>query len=309
MKVRKILAAAFLWLCAAAAYPNSIASIALGEEKIFFSDYIRNRIWSLDGGGHLSVAVPKIHTHHLVLDSQGRLWGEHVTVDGGTASLWVLQTGGVLRQVLPAARRGKTEGYEGTVFAVNGNGEILFLRECQIVRISADREPVPWSGVNCGERAWKEEALRYGHLHGSLAWGPRGELYFSDTRTIRRVARDGAASTLDGRPASLFAPPAPGEPKFERLMGMAVDAAGAIYAADRETRSVRRIAPDGRTTNVFRLGPLWTPTGLAAAESGVYVLVEPRALLAASGRLIGSPRLQRISPDGKAQTLAVARNR
>jgi len=307
--VRRILAGAFFCLCAAAACANSIASIAVAKKKIFFSDYIRNRIWSLDARGHLSVAVPKIHTHHLVLDSQGRLWGDHVTPDGGTASLWVLQPGGGPRQVLPPARRGETEGYEGTVFTVNGNGEILFLRECQILRLLPGGKPVPWAGKNCGERAWNEEALRYGHLCGSLVWGPRGELYFSDARTIRRIAPDGSVRTLDGRPAELFDAPAPGELTFERVMGVAVDPTGALYAADRKTRSVRRIAANGRAKTFARLGPLWTPTGLATAESGVYVLVEPRHLPAASGTPVGSPRLLRVSPDGKVKTLAVARRR
>ena len=307
--VQKTLSAAFLSLCAAVAHANSIASIAVSDEKIFFSDYVRNRIWSLDAEGQLSVALPRIHTHHLVADQQGSLWGEHVTPDGGTVSLWKLEPGKGIRQVLPPVKRGETEGYEGTVFTVDANGEVLFLRECQIIRLSPGGKATVWAGKKCGERGWKEEALRYGHLCGSLVWGPRGELYFSDARTIRRIAPDGSVRTLDGRPAELFGAPAPGELTFERVMGVAVDAAGALYAADRKTRSVRKIAANGRAKTFARLGPLWTPTGLATAESSVYVLVEPRHLPAASGAVIGSPRLLRISRDGKVKTLAVARNR
>ncbi len=307
--VRQALATALLSLCAAGAYANSIASIALSDEKVFFSDYVRNQIWRLNAEGQLSVALPRIHTHHLVVDQQGSLWGEHVTPDGGTATLWVLEPGKGVHQVLPPAKRGETEGYEGTVFTVNGGGDLLFMRECQIMRLSPGGTPVPWAGRNCGGRAWTDDALRYGHLHGSLVWGPRGELYFSDAHTIRRVGGDGSVRTLDGRPTELFGAPAPGELTFQRVMGMAVDRAGVLYVADRNTRSVRKIAANGRAKTFARLGPLWTPTGLATAESGVYVLVEPRHLPAASGTVIGSPRLLRISSEGNVETLAVARSR
>ncbi len=254
------------------------------------------------------MAIPSKHTHHLVLDQADWLWGEHVTPDGGTASLWKYSPGAALTEVLPAARRGESDGYEGTVFAIDRTGDILYLRECQIVRLRPGGTPVPWAGKSCGRLSWRNAAIRYGHIHGLLAWGPGRELYFSDSRTIRRVSPDGSVWTLDGGPAELFGEPRQDEVIFERLMGMTVDTEGNIYVADRRDRSVKTLSAQGKTRQIVPVGALWTPTGVAAVGKEIYVLVEPRLATPALGaNFLGSPRLLKISPGGKLQTIAVAR--
>jgi len=290
---------------------NSISSIVLDDKgRLVFSDYVRNRIWKSESPGRATAHIANKHTHHLALAPNGELYGEHATPEGDAASLWKRDTEGNLTEISPPARRGESVGYEGSVFTIDGGGAIHFVRECQIVRLAPQGRSAPWAGKNCGAEAWKDAALRYGHLHGSLAWGPGGVLYFSDARTIRRVSPAGSVSTLDGSPAMLFGEPRTGEPVFERLMGLALDPQGNIYTADRGDRSVRRIAPDGTTSLLARLPAFWTPVGLTYSRGAAYILAEPRL---PSPRLtsgvVGSPRVLKLAPDGKLTTVAVARGR
>lgn len=283
---------------------NSIASVVVRSDgEILFSDYRGNRIWRVRPDGSLRAVLASHHTHHLALGPDESVWGEHVTPDGIVASLWSLDRDGKRRDLLVPRRRSDPAVYEGTVFTAAGD-ELLFLRNCQIVRGRVGGEVRVWAGGRCGESAWKDDKVRYGHLHGSLAWGTDGTLYFSDSRTIRRISNEGAISTLDGRPTDLFAPPLVGESAFERLAGLAVDDRGSLYVVERRDRTVRTIA-GGRERVVARLPSSWAPIGLSLAKGSVYVLVEPR--LPPLQPILGTERLLRISPSGKVETIARVR--
>lgn len=300
--IRRIVALAGVGLAlAGAAGANSIASIVVrADGEILFSDYRGNRIWGLSRDGVARVVLADLHTHHLALGPNGNVWGEHVTPDGGTASLWRLDREGRQREVLPPRRRPDAGAHEGTVFTFVGD-ELVFLRGCQIVRGPVSGDLDVWAGHPCGRTAWDDERVRYGHLHGSLASGPEGALYFSDSRTIRRISKEGAISTLDGRSTDLFAAPLAGEPVFDRVMGLAVDGSGRLYAAERRDRTVREITAAGQRV-VMRLPSSWTPIGLALANGSVYVLAEPRfpPMLV----LMDSERLLRSSRAGEIETIA-----
>ena len=95
--------------------------------------------------------------------------------------------------------------------------------------------------------------------------GPAGELFVAAENKIRRVARDGSVSTVAA------------EASFGRLDGLAIDAEGNLYAADRERHAIWQVTPKGA---VFKLGGSelamggsgWLVTGLAVGRDGaVYV--------------------------------------
>lgn len=307
MKVRIALAPALLVLASASlARANSIASVIVRPNgEVLFADWVDNRIFAYGSDKKLRVAVPDKHAHHLALGADGLAFFEHVTPDGSVASLWTLDTRGSIREVLPPRRRPDPAAYEGTVFTVGPGNELFFLRDCQIVRVVVGGASRVWAGSSCGETAWKDEKVRYGHLHGSLAWGPNGTMYFTDSRTIRRVSREGAATTLDGRPATLFGPALRGEPVYERIMGLAADPAGNLYFALRDDRTIRKVSADGRRTTFARVRGSWTPTGLTYGNGALYVVAEPR--MPPMRTLLGSPRLLEVSGSGEVEVLATAR--
>jgi sugar lactone lactonase YvrE len=303
------LAALLCLPCAARA--NSIASVVADRAgHVYFSDYVRNRVWKVEPDGRLTEWVRRKHTHHLVADENGTLYGEDVPPRGGTPELWEMTPEGVLTDVFRARRMGHAASYRGTVFTIDKSGTLLYLRDCQIVRLTAAGELEPWAGRRCGGDVWASDTLRYGHLHGSLAWGPNGVLYFSDARTVRRVAPDGSVTTLSGRPVTLFADPQPDERRFDRAMGIAVDGSGNIYVADRRDRSIRRLTPNGKETTVARLPFFWSPTGLGRAGDDLYVVANLR--FSTPGFLsgvIGSPAVFKITPDGRLTALATAKGK
>lgn len=307
MKARVPLALmVLLFACATSARANSIASVIVRPDgDVIFADWMGNRIFGFGADGKLRVAVRDKHAHHLALGADGLVFFEHVTPDGSIASLWTLDSRGSVREVLPPRRRPHPTAYEGTVFTVGPGDELVYLRDCQIVRGAIGNAPRVWAVTSCADTAWKDGKVRYGHVHGSLALGPNGTMYFSDSRTIRRVSRDGAVTTQDGRPATLFGSALRGEPAYERIMGLAADPAGNLYVALREDRTIRKVSTDGRTTMFVRVRGGWTPTGMTYGNGALYVVVEPR--MPPLRALLGSPRLIRVSGSGRIQILATAR--
>jgi hypothetical protein len=298
---RAIAAAAISLALSRAATANSIASVVVRSDgEILFSDYRGNRIWGVRPDGSLRVVLASHHTHHLALGPVGSVWGEHVNPDGSVASLWSLDRDGGRRELLAPRRRPDPAAYEGTVFTAEGE-ELVFLRDCQIVRGRVGGEYRVWAGGRCGGPAWDDDKVRYGHLHGSLARGPDRTLHFSDSRTIRRISKEGGVSTLGGRPTGLFAAPLPRERVFDRVMGLAVDWSGCLYVAERRDRTIREIAA-GRERVVARLPAGWTPIGLAFADGSIYALAEPRFPPARAW--MDSERLLRVSSGGKIDTIA-----
>jgi hypothetical protein len=293
----------------AGAAANSVASVVVSRDgRVFFSDYIRNRIWEFTPGGGLRLRVRGKHTHHLDLNEDGILYGEHVPPDRRWPSLWRMTPDGIVSNAAPAAGAGPDGPYPGTVFLAGRDGSFEYLKECRIVRLTPDGRETPVAGNPCPERAWKEEALRYGHLHGSLVRGRDGAVWFTDARTVRRVGADGSVRTLAGRSVDLFAEPQSDERHFDRVMGLAIDLHGNLVVADRKTRRIIRIAPGGDETVVATLGFLASPIGLGISGEDLYVVAESRLPVPAFlAGLAGNPRLIRISPAGRITTVARVR--
>lgn len=305
--VRRVAMAALMGSMAASlALANGIASVVVSRDgTVYFSDHLRNRIWKVGRGGGLEVWVAGMHTHHLVIDENGTLYGEHVPAGGGDPILWEKPADGPVAEIFRSERKGQALSYPGSVFTVDTRGDFEFLRECQIVRLSRSGAPIAWAGRRCPGEVFKDATLRYGHLHGSLAWAPGEMLLFSDSRTVRRIHPDGQVTTLGGKPITLFAPPQPGEIAFDRIMGLVVDAAGNPVVAERGTRSVRRIEPNGGTTTIAKLPLSSSPIGLGRSGADLYAVTALR--MATPGFLagiVGNPTLRKISPDGSSRVIA-----
>ncbi len=303
---RALLIVFLIFLGSPAVRANSIASVVVAPDgSIYFSDYVRNCIWKVGRDGALTEAVKGKHTHHLVIDGAGTLYGEHRSPGSREPVLWERATDGTVSEIFHATRHGQALTYPGSVFTIDPRGGLEFVRECQIVRLSPAGAPEAWAGRRCAGDVFKDATLRYGHLHGSFAWARDGALLFSDARTIRRILSDGRITTLRGREVTLFAPPGPDEISFDEVMGLVCDPSGDLIVAERGTRSLRRIDAAGRIRTVAKLPFLSSPVGLGISGSDLYVLTELRTptpgFLAG---LVGNPTLRRITPDGRSRVVA-----
>ncbi len=80
------------------------------------------------------------------------------------------------------------------------------------------------------------------------------------------------------------------------LMGLTVDSAGNVYAADFGNRRVLKITPGGSIMTLLRAEESWSPTGVAFRNGELYILE--------SGNAPQHPRVRKLSAGGKVSVLA-----
>ena len=154
----------------------------------------------------------------------------------------------------------------------------------RIRRIGADGSVSSVAGSTRGHADGPAGDARFDAPSG-LALDAAGAIYVADTgnNSIRRVAPDGAVSTLAGSPEAGFADGSPLEARFNGPIGVAVDALGRVIVADTYNDRIRAINPDGSVVTLaggqkgFADGPAAdaqfdTPCGVAVDAAGnVYV--------------------------------------
>jgi sugar lactone lactonase YvrE len=140
----------------------------------------------------------------------------------------------------------------------------------------------------------------------SLAVDASGNLYVADQNNhkIRKIGPDGMVTTLAGSSIGAVDGPA-GRARFNYPTGVAVDAAGTVYVADRFNHLIRRITPDGQVSTLAGNGQRGDddgpgtearfnyPTSVAVDGSGIVYVADQE-----------NHRIRRISPEGVVSTLA-----
>jgi len=151
----------------------------------------------------------------------------------------------------------------------------------------------------------KGEAASFLNPNG-IALDAKGVAWVADTNNhaIRRVAPDGTVSTLAGAGESGFAEGNGKAARFARPTGLAVDAKGNVYVADRNNHRVRKVAPDG-TVSTFAGGA----SGYADGKGSAAKFNAPNDVAVdAKGRVwvadYSNRRVRRIDLDGTVTTVA-----
>jgi sugar lactone lactonase YvrE len=142
----------------------------------------------------------------------------------------------------------------------------------------------------------------------AIALDHLGNLYVADTgnHAIRRIAPDGAVTTLAGNGSPGYADGIGRAAQFNGPVGIAVDDAGIVYVADTYNDRIRRIAPDGTVTTLAGTGKpnLFDGPGTAAAfdtPSALAVDHDGNLYIADTG----NNAVRRLRPDGTVDTLAL----
>jgi hypothetical protein len=140
-----------------------------------------------------------------------------------------------------------------------------------------------------------------------VAVAPDGSVYVADAgeaQRIRRIAVDGAVSTLAGGAAG-FADGSGADAQFDTPSGLALGGDGSIYVADTGNNAIRRVTPAGAVSTVaggrdagFGDGPATEalfngPVGVAVAPDGRIIVADTY-----------NDRIRAIDPDGTVSTIA-----
>jgi hypothetical protein len=246
------------------AHPG-IALVKDSKGNLYYSDL--QQVWKISGGQR-TLAVPNVHTHELYIDAQDNLYGQHEYVMRGTDDrfihyLWVLRPNGDLDTVM-----GERESYLEVDFSLArdrwGNEYYTrqFLRRRDTINIykrTPDGRETVFARGNFKGVSW---------LHpqddGSLLFVRHNNVYRADSAGNLRVLAQGI-----GNPTASFT--FAGNNPI--VYGLWQDSADNVYAAVFSDQTVRRIAPDGKVSDVYRSSGAWTPIqGIFDNEGRLWVL-------------------------------------
>jgi len=142
-----------------------------------------------------------------------------------------------------------------------------------------------------------------------VACDAAGNIYVADAGnfTIRRISPDGQVSTLAGEAGSSGSADGTGNAaRFAFPTGVACDAAGNVYVADRENCTIRRVTPAGVVTTVAGKAGSW---GSRDGHASAARFNGPEGIdCDAAGNLFvaefGNSTIRRITPAGRVTTVA-----
>jgi len=134
-----------------------------------------------------------------------------------------------------------------------------------------------------------------------VAVDPKGNVFIADTGNdrVRKVSRSGTITTIAGGGKPPSADIGDGGPatsaSLDRPYGVAVDAKGQVFIADRRLIRVRKVSRSGTITTIADPTLLLEPTGVATDRTGNVYVVDA-----------GLEQVFRIGADGKITRIAGA---
>ncbi|MDQ5889447.1 MAG: hypothetical protein QG667_2742, partial [Pseudomonadota bacterium] len=193
----------------------------------------------------------------------------------------------------------------------SGHSQLSSYSNHRVYRVAADGRLLPFVGGSTDYSAARDGSGRDARFFvpQAIASDSRGNSYIADDdHTIRKIDTNGNTSTLAGKAYEAgFADGAGGEARFDNPRGLAVDAAGNVYVADRGNHLIRKITPNGVVSTLAgKAGESGSSDGAAAGAR--FTLPEGLAI-DASGNLYVAElnnwdnyRIRIITPAGQVST-------
>jgi len=223
---------------------------------VFYTDLVH--VWRIDARGRKSIAVRDVHTHELMLDSAGALYGEDAEFLGGDRfrwRVWRRAPDGRVSDVIPW-RDGSRDAWG---FVRGGDGA-LYWASC----VARDDGCVVKRRDARGRVSVAAGGARFGRPLNYLAAAADGAVLVADGSRVLRFVGDGRPTPVPGavvRDTGRFV-----------LMGLQAMPDGRVLVAAFAERAVVEIAPGGARRVLARSDAPWHPTGVLAAPDGLWIL-------------------------------------
>jgi hypothetical protein len=248
----------------ASALAHPSVSVVMDSRGIVYYSDLAN-VWMIAPDGSRQIAVPNVHTHELWLDADDRLYGEDVTNRGDVYwnRVWVRSPDGTIADVIPRRPGHPTEVADYS-FVRDDRGRTFVLRRAER-RIDVRRD------------GRVVRVIPLDDTEGFIHWmtlNDTGDCFVGVGAGVYRIPRGGtapvriAAGLVESTPAFSFVH------ARHAMMGMWTDTKGNVFVAVYAGQVVKRIAPEGDVSVVYRSGGEWSPSGGLIAPGGSLWILE-----------------------------------
>ncbi len=163
--------------------------------NIYFTDL--KQVWKITPEGKQTVAVPAVHTHELLLDSDDNLFGEHLVYEGSTGKwhyrIWRRTPDGALSDIVPM-----TEGIRVDYSLVRDAKGTMYW-------VASGRETIIKKRTKDGQVATHAT----GNLRSvsTMTTTGNGTIYLMDAGDLKRISPDGVITTVVAKLTGKDKPP------------------------------------------------------------------------------------------------------
>jgi hypothetical protein len=232
--------------------------------NIFYTDL--KHIWKQTPDGKKSIAVENVHSHELYIDKNDNLFGEHYWYVSTTAKWfhyeWLLKSSGELTHVTDTIEPSKQPDAFSFVRDTNGN---MYWYE----------KPENGDTVNFIKKDTSGQKKTIGSgTFRDICWifsKPTGEIYFLDLDDLYKIKPDNtfqliAKNLCKGTLWTVFFG------KQHSVFGVWFDKQGNTYAAVSEDGCIKKIAPNGEISIVYKSDTGSPLNGVFDKEDNLWVL-------------------------------------
>lgn len=190
----------------------------------------------------------------FVFHRAGRTWSEPLPTDPITASTIAVfdgQTGRLLREIgagVFAMPHGISVDRDGNLWATD-------VALHQVIKLATDGRVL----MTLGTRGEPEDDGRHFNRPTQVGFAADGTILVADGYRNTRIARFSA----DGRFLGQWGTPGKGPGQFNTPHGIAIDAAGKVYVADRNNDRVQVFSPEGQLLAIWASPQIGRPYGIA----------------------------------------------
>jgi sugar lactone lactonase YvrE len=271
------------------------------QGQVYVSDL--ETIWKIDARGRQTVfraGVSGRHIHEFTMDEDGNLYGEELSYEPSTqrytTALWRMTPAGDFSYVLaptsnPPKGMSIRKDRNGNTYVAqwnNNTGQQAFL-----LKRTPNGDVTTLIGNPKNGDEYRQVVL---YNLGGMAFGPDGSLFLTDRANIHKVTLAGEVTTVARNIAAERSADQKGQSSNTSLMGLTLDPAGNVYAADFGNHRLLKITPGGGIETLLRAEEPWSPTGVTFKNGELYILE--------SGKAPQHPRVRKLSSSGKASVLA-----